>query len=142
MTNLLKEGLPKQRGWEGSPHVVHFLTFLPPSTSQLLNSSRGQRTRESSGVSCPAYREEQDKVKNKSEGEQKVKVLVAQLYLLLCNHMDCSRLLCLWDFPGKNPGVDCRLLLQGIFVTQGSNPHLLCLLHCCGFFTISTTREA
>jgi len=33
MTNLLKEGLPKQRGWEGSPHVVHFLTFLSPSTS-------------------------------------------------------------------------------------------------------------
>ena len=34
-----------------------------------------------------------------------------------------------WDFPGKNIGVDCRSLLQGIFLTQGSNPHLLCLLH-------------
>ena len=34
-----------------------------------------------------------------------------------------------WDFPGKNTGVGCLFLLQGIFPTQGSNPHLLCLLH-------------
>ena len=25
------------------------------------------------------------------------------------------------DFPGKNTGVDCHFLLQGIFPTQGSN---------------------
>ena len=29
----------------------------------------------------------------------------------------------------ENTGVGCHLLLQGIFPTQGSNPHLLCLLH-------------
>ena len=29
-----------------------------------------------------------------------------------------------WDFPGKNTGVGCRFLLQGIFTTQGSNPGL------------------
>ena len=34
-----------------------------------------------------------------------------------------------WDFPGWNTGVGCQFLLQGIFPTQGSNPHLLCLLH-------------
>ena len=39
-----------------------------------------------------------------------------------------ARLLCPWDFPGKNTGVVCHFLLQGIFLTQGSNPHLLCLL--------------
>ena len=33
-----------------------------------------------------------------------------------------SRLLCPCNFPGKNTGVDCRFLLQGIFPTQGSNP--------------------
>ena len=33
------------------------------------------------------------------------------------------------DSPGKNTGVGCRGLFQGIFLTQGSNPHLLCLLH-------------
>ena len=35
------------------------------------------------------------------------------------------RLLCPWDSPGKNTGVDCHSLLQRIFPTQGSNPHLL-----------------
>ena len=38
-----------------------------------------------------------------------------------------ARLLCPWDFPGKNTGVDCHFLLQGIFPTQESNPGLL---HC------------
>ena len=33
------------------------------------------------------------------------------------------------DSPGKNTGVGCHALLQGIFPTQGSNPHLLHLLH-------------
>ena len=40
-----------------------------------------------------------------------------------------ARLLCPWDFPGKNTGVGCHYLLQGIFPTEGSNPCLLCLLH-------------
>ena len=35
------------------------------------------------------------------------------------------RLLCPWDFPDKNPGMGCHFFLQGIFLTQGSNPHLL-----------------
>ena len=38
-----------------------------------------------------------------------------------------TRLLCPWDFPGKNTGVGCHFLLQGIFLTQGSNSGLL---HC------------
>ena len=35
-------------------------------------------------------------------------VLVAQLYLTLCDPMDCSptKLLCPWNSPGKNTGVD------------------------------------
>ena len=40
-----------------------------------------------------------------------------------------ARLLCLWDFSGKNTGVDGHFLLLGIFPTQGLNPPLLCLLH-------------
>ena len=36
----------------------------------------------------------------------------------------------LWtDHPGKNTGVGCHALLQGIFPTQGSNLRLLHLLH-------------
>ena len=37
-----------------------------------------------------------------------------------------ARLLRPWDFSGKNTGVACHFLLQGIFPTQGSNS---CLLH-------------
>ena len=36
-----------------------------------------------------------------------------------------SRLLCPWNSPGKNTGVSCPSLLQGIFLTQGLNPGLL-----------------
>ena len=35
-----------------------------------------------------------------------------------------TRLLRPWDFPGKSTGVGCHFLLQGIFLTQGSNPGL------------------
>ena len=28
-------------------------------------------------------------------------------------------------FPGKNAGMGCHFLLQGLFLTQVSNPHLL-----------------
>ena len=40
-----------------------------------------------------------------------------------------ARLLCPWDSPGKNAGVGCHVLLQGIFPTQGQNLCLLSLLH-------------
>ena len=54
-----------------------------------------------------------------------------QLCLTLCDPMDCS----LPDSsvhgisPGKDAGVSCHTLLQGIFPNQGWNPQLLCLLH-------------
>ena len=50
---------------------------------------------------------------------------VAQSCLTLCDPMGCmqpARLLCLWDFPDKNPRVGCHTLLQGIFPTQELNP--------------------
>ena len=47
--------------------------------------------------------------------------------LLRPHGLSPARLLCLWDFPGKNTGVGCHFLIQGIFLTQGSNPGLL---HC------------
>ena len=39
----------------------------------------------------------------------------------------CTKFLHPWDFLGENTGVGCHFLLQGIFLTQGSNPGLL---HC------------
>ena len=44
-----------------------------------------------------------------------------------------ARLLCPWDSPGKNTGVGCHALLQGIFPTQGLNPdlpHCKWILYC------------
>ena len=43
--------------------------------------------------------------------------------------LEPTRLLCPWDFPGKNTGLGCHFLLQGILRIQGLNPCLLCLLH-------------
>ena len=43
--------------------------------------------------------------------------------------LEPSRLLWPWHSPGKNIGVGCHALLQGIFLIQGLNPSL-CLLHC------------
>ena len=40
-----------------------------------------------------------------------------------------TRLLCPWNSPGKNTGVDCHSLLQRIFPAQGSNPGLLQILY-------------
>ena len=50
----------------------------------------------------------------------------AQSYLSLCNPWtEPARLLSPWDFPGKNTGVGCRFLLQGIIQTRGLNPRVL-----------------
>ena len=55
--------------------------------------------------------------------------LVAQLCLTLCDTMDCSPpgSSVHEDSPGKNTGVGCHALLQGILLTQESNQGLL---HC------------
>ena len=57
-------------------------------------------------------------------------VLSLQSSLTLCNPIDCS-------LPGASvhgilqatPPVSCHGLFQGIFLTQGSNPPFLCLVH-------------
>ena len=48
---------------------------------------------------------------------------------LWAHALELTRLLCPCDSSGKNTGVGCHALLQEIFPTQGSNHHLLCLLH-------------
>ena len=61
-------------------------------------------------------------------------------YMRACCHFSCVQLFkILWtvahqaplfmDFPGKRTEVDFHFPFQGIFLTQGSNVHLLCLLH-------------
>ena len=73
---------------------------------------------------------------------------------ILHNPMDCSPpgSSVREDSPGKNTGVDCHALLQGIFPTQGLNwglPHcrqiLYCLSHHCDMmeyiWSLSTVSE-
>ena len=52
--------------------------------------------------------------------------LVIQSCLTLCDCVDCTPPDCSVhrDSPGKNTGVDCHALLQGIFPTQESKPGL------------------
>ena len=62
-------------------------------------------------------------------------LLVAQLCPILCSLMDCNLpgFSVHGDSPGKNTGVGCHALLQGIFLTQGLNPglpHCRQILHC------------
>ena len=55
---------------------------------------------------------------------------VAQSCPTLCDPWNIAcQVLCPWDSLGKNTGVGCHALLQGIFLTQGLNSHLSCLLH-------------
>ena len=53
-----------------------------------------------------------------------------------------TRLLCPWDSPGKNTGVVCHSLLQGIFPTHGSNPgfpHYRQILYCLSHWRLLET---
>ena len=70
-------------------------------------------------------------------------VVQSCLSLLQPHGLWSARLLCPWNFLGKNTGVGCHALLQGIFLTQGSNTHFFvppALVG--GFFTNSATWEA
>ena len=58
----------------------------------------------------------------------RAKSLQSRLTLRSCG-LQPARLLGPWDSPGKNTGLGCLALLQGIFLTQGLKPHLLGLLH-------------
>ena len=60
---------------------------------------------------------------------ESVKVLAIQSCPTLCDTRDCSppSSSCPRNSPGKNTGMGCHSLLQGIFLTQGQNPGLL---HC------------
>ena len=50
------------------------------------------------------------------------------LTLLWPHGLQPAKLLCPWDFPGKNTGVGCHFLLQGISLTQGLDLRLLTVI--------------
>ena len=67
--------------------------------------------------------------------------LVAQSCPTLWDSMDCSPpgFSVHGDSPGKNTGVSCHALLQGIFPTQGSNTQASHIVG--GFLTVWATRK-
>ena len=78
--------------------------------------------------------------KNLSQLEEQEKCSEKELCLLAKSLQSCPTLCDPMDYslpgpsvhgdsPDKNTGVGCNALLQGIFLTQGLNPGLLCLLH-------------
>ena len=105
--------------------LVLALIFLLSGSSPALPISLGRYTlplcvKVSSLNVCKIFRSREHQVRRE-------KVLVAQLYphSFQPHGLQPARLLCPWDFPVKNTGVGCYSLLQGIFPTQGLNPHLL-----------------
>ena len=46
---------------------------------------------------------------------------------LWLHELSPARVFCLWDFPGKNTGVGCHCLLQGIFLTRDQT-HISCIV--------------
>ena len=46
--------------------------------------------------------------------------LLSSVWLFVTPWLQPARLLCPWNSPGKNSGVDCHSHLQGIFPTQRS----------------------
>ena len=61
---------------------------------------------------------------------------------LWLHELQPAKLLCPWNFPGRNSGVGCCFLLQWIFLTQGLNPHLSHLQDCqLGHLGIPGTKE-
>ena len=61
--------------------------------------------------------------------------LVANHVWFFCDPVDLgiatypTRLLCPWNFRGKNTGVGCYFFLQEIFITKGSSPCVSCVSH-------------
>ena len=105
-------------------HKNHHLEFLPlvSSIPQELSCSRNLSSVLSSWV-------------RSDPGHEHAWSLCVCVRLLSCSVMSDSlrpqglqpaRLLCPWNVSGKNAGVGCRFLLQGIFSIQGLIPHLLC----------------
>ena len=66
------------------------------------------------------------------------RVLSRSVVSLWSHGLQPTRLLYPWDSPGKNTGVGCHFLLQGIFPTQGLNPRLL---HCRDSLPLASTGK-
>ena len=95
-------GFPRQEYWSGLPFPTPGDLPTQESNPRLLRwQAHSLPVNHQGSLTCKA----------------KVKVLVAQPCLTLSRprELQPTRLLCPWNSPGKNTGVGCHSLLQGIF---------------------------
>ena len=106
--------------WALSPTATCTHSFIHPITSMF-----------SAPTMCHAlfiHLKDKAKLMNKSMILQSCGLVTKSCPIPLGPHgLQPTRFLCPWAFPGKNTGVSCHVLLQGIFLTQELNLHLL---HC------------
>ena len=114
------------------PYTGH---ILPHSLHPAVLHSQGQHpslTTHQNLLSCVSFPKSTDVSKMIKSIIQSV--ILKSAGVLSCSFMSDSvqphglqptRLLCPWNFSGKNTAMGCYFLLQGIFPTQGLNPHLL-----------------
>ena len=67
-------------------------------------------------------------------------VVSDSLWPLVC--MFPTKLLCPWNFSGRDTGMSSHFLLQGFLPTHGSNLHLLHCLHCSWILHQLTQQES
>ena len=116
-------------------HLNFYKSTFPSSTP--LTNKRGLFTEEIEpggfklGIQTSWSTKMRHRMKCKDSRLKNVKALVTKPCPTLCDPMDCNPpgSSAHGASPGKIIGVDCHALLQGIFPTQGLNPHLLSLLH-------------
>ena len=106
--------------------IIYFIPSFTELELTILNSVwRHKRHNTESGIIFPTVQARKLRVRGAD------KFLHAYMlgcfgHVQLCNP---ASLLCSWGFKGKTTGVGCHALLWEIFLTQGSNLHLLSLLH-------------
>ena len=108
--------LLKPLSWACGPHFLPVSSHTHPFTSVCFLSSSRKDT------SCAGLGPTPMTSRTRAKSLSRVQ---------LCDPLDCSPpgFSVHGDFPGKNTGVGCHALFQGIFLTQESNPCLLRLLY-------------
>ena len=114
-TMRLGSDLPTETGREGCylPRYLPFKGMAPRSCEKDILGPRADRW--PSHFQKDLYTSQKEKVKVKS---------LSLVWLFVTPWTVATRLLHPWNIPGKSTGVGCHFFIQGIFLTQGSNPGL------------------
>ena len=120
-----------------SDQQQYFLWFLPFGRCTYQSASGGQLSKQTgilrqevTSITLFGCASSQGNLSQRVTIQQGLCCSFAHVCMLSCSVMSDSlqpyglqptRLLCPWNSPGKNTGVGCHCLLQGIFLTQGLN---------------------